>query len=285
MRNSRQTPARLTDDCSPGYSTSPPILLPRCTDSHPNAPSHASPYTGWRPPCRSTLDPQSFRGEQCAEARLGRRRSDPAVACRCSRQFRAGRWPHCRASWFPSAARAASSNTLRRPSGVVVPGCRMPTMPCSPCPRPRVQRPASRGCSASACPVSARLVSDARCRCPGSRALCPTSDVRCPASGNSGIVKREAAAGSLHASGQAGSASHPTVCKAAGARRFAHCGRLRAGRQERAAGGRPRPESLAVGRPRWEALWSTARVCAVPPRPKAAGGLSPAVRPGGETPI
>jgi hypothetical protein len=38
-----------------------------------------------------------------------------------------------------------------------------------------------------------------------------------------------------------------------------------------------------VVRPRWEAVWPTARACAAPPRPKAAGGPSTAVRPGGET--
>ena len=65
MRNSRQTAVRLTDDGSPDYSAPPPLVLPRCTESRPNAPSNVSPYTGWQPPRRPTLHPKSFRGKQC----------------------------------------------------------------------------------------------------------------------------------------------------------------------------------------------------------------------------
>jgi hypothetical protein len=211
---------------------------------------------------------------------------------------------------------AAHSNTVRRPSGVVVPGCSMPTVPCSPRPRPpsasacpASTRPASdvRCVSTSACPVSARLVSDTPVSVSGLQS--PVSDVGCPVSGAS--VRhpvRVASVSALSAPvsswsarvrraatrlGQARSASHPTVfasgssapksksgawswprwqrrhrldpgrrrgalgwwpgstawstgtrrlragspvCRAAGARRFAHWDRLRAGRQERAVG-------------------------------------------------
>jgi hypothetical protein len=187
---------------------------------------------------------------------------------------RAGRWPHCRASWLSSAACAAHSNTVRRPSGVVVRRCPIPTVPCSPCPRhpsasvcPASTRPAS-----GVCPVSARLVSDARCPCPGPRAQCPTSDVRCPVSA-SGIracrvrvhsirtgkfVEREGAAGSHTPRDRPGRRLTLPICRAAGARRFAHCGRLRAGRQERAAGGPSRPESLGRGSSALGSPWPTA---------------------------
>jgi hypothetical protein len=228
---------------------------------------------------------------------------------------------------------AAHSNTVRRPSGVVVPECPMPTVPCSPrprppsasaCPastRPASTRPASdvRCVSTSACPVSARLVSDTPVSVSGLQS--PVSDVGCPVSGAS--VRhpvRVASVSALSAPvsswsarvrraatrlGQARSASHPTVfasgssapksksgawswprwqrrhrldpgrrrgalgwwpgstawptgtrrlragspvCRAAGARRFAHWDRLRAGRQERAVGVVPAtPESLARG--------------------------------------
>jgi len=67
-------------------------------------------------------------------------------------------------SCLPSAACAAHSNTVRRPSGVVVPrmsGC--PPWPWSPCPHPRVQRPPVQCPVSGACPASARPVSSARC--------------------------------------------------------------------------------------------------------------------------
>jgi hypothetical protein len=103
------------------------------------------------------LSTQFFRGQQCAEAPLGRRRRDPAAAWQYSRQSRAGRYLTVEPSWLPSAACAAHSNTGRRP-----------TVPWSPCPRPHVQsvrpssvrRPARVQCPASGtCPASARLVS------------------------------------------------------------------------------------------------------------------------------
>jgi hypothetical protein len=90
--------------------------------------------------------PEIVRGQQCAEAPLSRQRSDPAAAWRCSPQSRAlAGGLTAEPSWLPSAARAAHSNTVRRPSGVVVPGCPDATVPWSPCrvlrQRPRVRRP------------------------------------------------------------------------------------------------------------------------------------------------
>jgi hypothetical protein len=115
--------------------------------------------------------PEIIRGQQCAEAPLDRRRSDPAAAWQYSRQSRAGRYLTVEPSWLPSAACVAHSNTGHRPSGVVVQDIWMPTVPWSPCPRPHVQRPpvqcpASGTCPASARLVSARPVSSARCPCP-----------------------------------------------------------------------------------------------------------------------
>jgi hypothetical protein len=91
---------------------------------------------------------------------------------------RSGRWPHAEPSWLPSAARAAHSNTLWRPSGVVLP--RMSGRP--PClgrpvrvfrQRRPVQRPPVQRLASGACPASA---------CPGPRVRCPMSGVRCPVS-------------------------------------------------------------------------------------------------------
>jgi hypothetical protein len=100
---------------------------------------------------------------------------------------RSGRWPHAEPSWLPSAARAAHSNTLWRPSGVVLP--RMSGRPpClgrpvrvfrqrRPVQRPPVQRLASGACPASACPVSR-----VRCRASGVRCPVSVSSVQCPVS-------------------------------------------------------------------------------------------------------
>jgi hypothetical protein len=143
--------------------------------------------------------PEIIGGEQCAEAPLGRRRSDRAAAWRCSRQSRAlAGGLTAEPSWLPSAARAAHSNTVRRPSGVVVPGCpdahralvarsaSSVSVPVSSVHRPVcvrrpcVQCPASSTCPVSACPVSGvRYVSSVRRPCP--RVRCPVSGcgVRC----------------------------------------------------------------------------------------------------------
>jgi hypothetical protein len=138
-------------------------------------------YTGWQPPRRSTLDPKPIRGQQCAEAPLGCRRSDPVAAWQCSRQSRAlAGGLTAEPSWLPSAACAAAahSNTVRRPSGVVVP--RMSG--CPPClgrrvrvlrQRPRVQRPPVQ------C-LTSGTVQRPRVRCP--RGWCPMSGVQCPVS-------------------------------------------------------------------------------------------------------
>jgi hypothetical protein len=118
--------------------------------------------------------PVFVRGEQCAEAPLGRGRRDPAAAWQYSRQSRAGGYLTVEPSWLPSAACAAHSNTGRRPSGVVVPGY------------PDADR-ALVALSASTCPASARPVSGVRYlssvrasgTCPASAPGVRASDIQC----------------------------------------------------------------------------------------------------------
>jgi hypothetical protein len=59
--------------------------------------------------------PVIVRGEQCAEARLGRQ-NDRAAGWSCGRQSRAGRWPTAEPSWLPSAAGTVHRNTVGWPS-------------------------------------------------------------------------------------------------------------------------------------------------------------------------
>jgi hypothetical protein len=143
---------------------------------------------------------------------------------------------------------------FRRPSGVVVPGCPMPTAPCSPCPRPRVQRPPVQRPGVR-CVSSVRLSGvrasgvRVRCPCPASRARIRrrVSDVRCerPASVRVASVSARSAsvrswsarvqrAATRLGTGRVGVSSH----RLQGSRctEVRHRGRLRAGRQERAAG-------------------------------------------------
>ena len=95
--------------------------------------SVSAPAITLEPMPLALLSTDLIRGQQCAEAPLGRRRRDPAAAWQYSRQSRAGRYLTVEPSWLPSAACAAHSNTGRRP-----------TVPWSPCPCPHVQRPAVR---------------------------------------------------------------------------------------------------------------------------------------------
>jgi hypothetical protein len=126
------------------------------------------------------LSTHLIRGEQCAEARLGRQ-SDRAAGWSCARQSRAGRWPTAAPSWLPSAAGAVHRNTVgwpsARPLGMVAQEVRM-----RPCLRQRVgvlgQRPVSSvwcGCPAARVPVHAAAV-----RCPVRASERP--DVRRPVS-------------------------------------------------------------------------------------------------------
>jgi hypothetical protein len=125
--------------------------------------------------------------------RLAARGATEQLPGTCSRQSRAlagdlRRAPSC----LPSAASAAHSNTARRPSGVVVPGCpdahlalvALPTSSsASACPasaRPASACPASAR-PASACPASARPASGVR----ASGVQSPVSAVGCPVSGAS----------------------------------------------------------------------------------------------------
>jgi hypothetical protein len=163
------------------------------------------------------------------------------------------------------AARAAHSNRVRRTSSVVMQDTRMPTAPCGrPVrvlrQRPRVQRPRVQRLRVQRPPVQRPPVRCPRvwCPMPGVRVRCPEprvrrrmSGVRCPvrASGirayrirvrsvrTGGFVEREGAAGSHTPRDRPG--RRLTPLQGSRCARFAHCGRLRAGQQERAAGARP----------------------------------------------
>jgi hypothetical protein len=100
------------------------------------------------------LSTQFFRGQQCAEAPLGRRRRDPAAAWQYSRQSRAGRYLTVEPSWLPSAACAAHSNTVAVPPCLVA--LSASTCPASGRPVSASGRPVS---ASGTCPASARLVS------------------------------------------------------------------------------------------------------------------------------
>jgi len=209
---------------------------------------------------------------------------------------RAGRGPHCRASWLPSAAcrpQHGSASQRRRGGGMSDAHSALLALPASTCPastrpasgvrRPEhVLRPPVRcprvGCPRVWYPVS---VSDVQS---------PVSDIGCPLCGpsvrhrvrvrsiaqvSSCRARVRQAATRLGTGPQ--SASHPTVCRVAG------CGRLRVGRQDGAAGGQPRPESLGHGSSALGSPLVTARACAAPVRPKAAGGPSKQSGPVGVT--
>src|SRR4029450_5112042 len=68
-------------------------------------------HNGCQSPSRATLDPNLFRGQQCPEARLGRR-GGRAGAWYCERQSRAGRWPTAEPSWLLRAAGAVPRDTV-----------------------------------------------------------------------------------------------------------------------------------------------------------------------------
>jgi hypothetical protein len=156
--------------------------------------------------------------------------------------------------------------------------------------RPRVQRPPRP--ASGACPASARPVSVLGLQS-------PVSDVRCPVSGaTSGIracrirvrsvrtgefVEREGAAGSHTPRDRPGRRLTPSAEQPVRGGSPTAAGCVQVGRSVLPACSRPRRESLSRGPSALGGLWPTARACAAPPRPKAAGGPSTAVRPGGET--
>jgi hypothetical protein len=200
--------------------------------------SESSPPTGRRIPDgrhrRALRSTRIIRGEQCAEAPLGCRRSDPAAGFRCSRQPRAlqvvslpSRQVAERTRVPPTAIRfgvpaASWCQDVRCPLCLARPVRVLRQRPRVQ--RPPVQRPASGACPASACPVSARLCPIPRCPCPVSRARVRrrVSGVRCerPASRacracvrpirTCDFVEREGAAGS-HASRTGAVGVSPTV--------------------------------------------------------------------------
>jgi hypothetical protein len=175
----------------------------------------------------------------------------------------------------------AYSNTVRCPSGVVVPGCPDVHRALLACPRPP---------SASARPGVRRPVRVQRppVRCPMS-GVCPSS-VRCERPASVSVSTLSAPvnswrAGQPHGSGQAGSACHPPCPRPA--RRLPEPGlALGAGTGQRrhAAGVRPTTAwSRVVARPRGGGPWPNSAERARPHRgPRQQAVPSKAVRPGGK---
>ena len=168
----------------------------RLHSTYPPSTDKRTRHNGCQSPSRATLDPKFVRGEQCAEAPLGRWRSDRA-ACLVVRLAvsRAGRSPHRRAVMVAERRmRCPHRNTARRPAGhrlVVGPSCPDACRALVTCPRPR---------SASTCPVSGVRcpVSGVSVQCP--RVRCPR--VRCPMSGcPASVSARPASASAVSAPG------------------------------------------------------------------------------------
>jgi hypothetical protein len=182
-----------------------------CTDPPLAQPTpHANPtssITSAQPACRpltnalaitdashrlALLSTQPFPRTAVRRGAAGRRRSDPAAAWQCSRQFRvlAGGLT-AEPSWLPNAACAAATATRFAVTA------RRGDHRCPPClgrpvrvlrQRPRVQRPPVQCPASGTCRAAARPVSGVRVRCPcpvsvsGVRCPCPVSvsGVRCP---------------------------------------------------------------------------------------------------------
>jgi hypothetical protein len=87
--------------------------------------------------CPPLVPSKSNTREQCAEAPLGRRRSDPAAARQCSRQSRAPAGGlTAEPPWLPSAASATPATRFAVPAASWCQDVRMPTVPWSPSPHP-----------------------------------------------------------------------------------------------------------------------------------------------------
>ena len=188
------------------------------------------------------------------------------------------------------------------PSSVVMQDTRMPTAPCGrpvrvlrqrsrvqrpPVQRPPVQRPRVR-CPRVWCPMPGvrvrcpeprvrRRMSGVRCERPASVRVASVSALFAPVGSWSARVRRAATRLGI------GRVGVSPLCRAAGVRGSpTAAGCVQVSRSVLPARGRPRPESLS----RWPSAlggpWPTARACAAPPQPKAAGGPSTAGRPGGK---
>jgi hypothetical protein len=234
--------------------------------------------------------PEIVRGEQCAEAPLGRQRSDPVAACRCSRQCRA-RWQVaslpsvmvvecrvCRPQQHGSASqRRRWCQDVRYPLCLARPVRVIRQRPCVQ--RPPGRRPACVRCPHVWCPMPGVRVRgpelSVRHRMSGVRCPVPASGIRAcrvrVCSIRTGkFVEREGAAGSHTPRDRPGRRITLPICRAAGARRFAHCGRLREVGRSVLPAARHDLSPWVVGRPRWEVLGRQRE--RAPPRPKAAGG-------------
>jgi hypothetical protein len=150
--------------------------------------------------------------------------------------------------------------------------------------RPCVQRPPGRRPACVRCPHVWCPMPGVRVRGPELSVRHRMSGVRCPvpASGiracrvrvcsirTGKFVEREGAAGSHTPRDRPGRRITLPICRAAGARRFAHCGRLREVGRSVLPAARHDLSPWVVGRPRWEVLGRQRE--RAPPRPKAAGG-------------
>ena len=169
--------------------------------------------------------PVIVRGEQCAEAPLGRRRSDPAAAWQCSRQSHALAVASDPSLHGPRALQAPSTGIQlsvdRRPSarslGVMAqdgPDAGHAVVTLS---RPRPAFGVQ--CSVRASSVDTCLSAPPVCPVSGAgvrASRCPTSGVRCPVSVSAGadrgeVVERGGGAGGRTAGMAPGSAWSPAV--------------------------------------------------------------------------
>jgi hypothetical protein len=264
-----------------------------------STPSTARPRTP--SPFRCPIALSSYHPNPTHDSSAPRRRWDAGGATEQLPGSAAGSLARCQVASPPNrrGGRApmsvAYSNTVRCPSGVVVPGCPDAHRALLACPRPPSVSarpcPASGMCPASAPPVSARPVSNVRClpvRCPMS-GVCP-SGVRCERPASVSVSTLSAPvnswrAGQPHGSGQAGSACHPPCPRPA--RRLPEPGlALGAGTGQRrhAAGVRPTTAwSRVVARPRGGGPWPNSAERARPHRgPRQQAVPSKAVRPGGK---
>jgi hypothetical protein len=169
----------LSCTTAPVHSPSTPLALAITDDRH-------------RPALRST---RIIRGQQCAEALLGRRRSDPAAAGSAARQSRAlAGGLNAEPSWLPSVACAAADS--KRFAVPAVSWCHEAASGCRPClGRPVRVRVSVSVHMSSVGPSSVRR--PVRVQRP--RVRCPVPGVQCPVSVSGVQCERPASSSTLSA--------------------------------------------------------------------------------------